>query len=591
MSELSPVAICKGVKVPPSPFLNETRIKRIEAAQFEGEEIAGALCVVREGDRVLEIGAGIGIVGAVTASHARPEAVLSFEANPSLIPHIERLYALNGLEDRIEVRNQVVTASPQRPETMTFHVRTGLAESASLDQGARRTTPVEVPTVSFDAVTAEFRPDVLIMNIDGGELDFLNHAELTGIRAVVVEFHPDLYGKRGAKDCKDALRRAGFSKIDAASSRFVWTCTRPDWAANPRNVPPQPDQGWATELRILKDAIAKPAETGDLSAPSGVLTADGEDVPEAALWRKHRRVNLPFTRPEGDVARLDGRWLWGGVLYRNFAHFVAESQGRLWGVDAAEGYLSGILFIPRRAGTDESLASFQTGFLETFGLDLPIRVLRAPTEVEELVVPGQGFGLGAISAGTEAFRKFTHSRFGAGIVPEGPDKLYISRSQLGPSRGALLGEDLLEAHLRDEGYEIFCPEQHDIATQIARYKAARQVIASEGSALHVFAYCGRADQEVAILCRRRSSATALIARHLESFTGRAPLVIDHLCGVWNNVDSHRKRLAVGEQDFAAVHEDLANAGFVTAGAPWPRLTEDYVTQRLGNRYERQWTEA
>ena len=77
------VALCKGVRVPHSPFLTETRIARINAERYEGDEIAGALAVVRPGDRVLELGAGLGIVGAVTAKNAAPDAVLSFEANPS----------------------------------------------------------------------------------------------------------------------------------------------------------------------------------------------------------------------------------------------------------------------------------------------------------------------------------------------------------------------------------------------------------------------------------------------------------------------------------------------------------------------------
>lgn len=66
-------ATCLGVKVPQSSFLTETRINRINAARYEGQEIAGALHVIREDDRVLEVGAGLGVVGAVIATNAKPE--------------------------------------------------------------------------------------------------------------------------------------------------------------------------------------------------------------------------------------------------------------------------------------------------------------------------------------------------------------------------------------------------------------------------------------------------------------------------------------------------------------------------------------
>ena len=46
MSEVEVAAECKGIKVPRSPFLSETRISRINAARYEGDEIAGALAVV-----------------------------------------------------------------------------------------------------------------------------------------------------------------------------------------------------------------------------------------------------------------------------------------------------------------------------------------------------------------------------------------------------------------------------------------------------------------------------------------------------------------------------------------------------------------
>ena len=103
-------ATCLGVKVPQSSFLTETRIDRINAARYEGQEIAGALHVIREDDRVLEVGAGLGVVGAVIATNAKPEKVLSFEANPELVPVIRALHQMNALGDRVELRNQVLFA-------------------------------------------------------------------------------------------------------------------------------------------------------------------------------------------------------------------------------------------------------------------------------------------------------------------------------------------------------------------------------------------------------------------------------------------------------------------------------------------------
>lgn len=227
MSETVEIAAeCLGVKVPGSRFLSEKRIGRINAARYEGQEISGALHVVRPEDVVLEIGAGIGIVGAVVALNARPRAVHSYEANPELIPDIRRLHELNGLQDRVHLHNEVLVSAPDRPSSVPFHLRKSYLGSSLLNSGDRPSRVVDIPTASFAEVCDEITPTVLVMDIEGGELELLRHARLDGFRAVVIEFHPGQYGVGGMRECKTILRGAGFERIDEVSSRTVWTCRR-----------------------------------------------------------------------------------------------------------------------------------------------------------------------------------------------------------------------------------------------------------------------------------------------------------------------------------------------------------------------------
>jgi len=219
------VAECLGTKVPASPFLHEKRVARINAAEYEGQEIAGALHVVNEGDTVLEIGAGIGLVGAVIAKQCKPLAVQSFEANPELIPAIEALYRLNGLEDVISVRNEVLVSAPDAPETVKFHLHGSYLGSSLIGKGKARRT-VDVPTGDFSEVCEKVKPTVLIMDIEGGELDLLRYADLSGFRAIVLEFHPKQYGIEGMRECKRILRGAGFGPVEGKSTRLVWCAAR-----------------------------------------------------------------------------------------------------------------------------------------------------------------------------------------------------------------------------------------------------------------------------------------------------------------------------------------------------------------------------
>ncbi len=219
-------AECLGVKVPASHFLHDKRIERINAARYEGQEIAGALHVVTPEDTVLEIGAGIGLVGAVIAANRTPQAIYSFEANPDLIDSINALYRMNGLQDRISVQNKVLVSAPDRPDTLSFHVRSSYLGSSLLSDETRAKKTVEIPTADFARTCHDIEPTVLVMDIEGGELDLLRHANLSAFRAVVLEFHPKVYGVEGMRECKDILRQAGFEKVEGKSTRLVWTCIR-----------------------------------------------------------------------------------------------------------------------------------------------------------------------------------------------------------------------------------------------------------------------------------------------------------------------------------------------------------------------------
>lgn len=339
--------------------------------------------------------------------------------------------------------------------------------------------------------------------------------------------------------------------------------------------------GWSEEIVTLERAtVVPPVESGFVQA-AGVLDARGVYCPRAAMWRKFRPLTTAPDRPETVTDTLSGRWIWGGVLWSHFGHFLAESTARLWALDAVDGPVDGLLFVPKRPRNEDRLKGFHKPFFDLMGVDVPIRVVTAPTEVEDLIVPGQGFGLGEISAGTQKVRAQYASRFAADVAPEGPEKLYVSRSALGLSRGSILGEPYLEDRLRQEGYEVFHPQEHPLEVQVARYRAARQVVATDGSALHLLAMAMPEDQRVAIVARRRSSAVDLLARHVDGFTGTTPLVITALHRSWFPEGRRKvKRLALGELSLPDVGRRLAEAGFVSDGSDWRPLQEAEVRAAL-----------
>jgi len=342
--------------------------------------------------------------------------------------------------------------------------------------------------------------------------------------------------------------------------------------------PPHPRRGWSTRVEVLREALVVPPETRDFTQPAGILRRDRSYCAQGALWRKARPLTTPPETPTGPVRDLPGVWLWGGVLWGHFGHFLVESTGRLWPLPALPEPIAGVLFIPKAPRRGADLSGFQSAFLDLAGVP-HTKVLTAPARVEKLFVPGQGFGLGRIAAGTAHARHWYRTHFARNVAPDGPEKLYISRSGLGAGRAKLLCEDHVDRLLEAEGYTVFHPQHHDLATQIARYKAARQVIACEGSAIHLFAMVARPEQRLAILVRRMSEATAFIARHVAGFSGTPPVVVDAISGGWLPEGEVRRRRQISALDFPKAYEALAEAGFVF-GPRWENPSRQKIEAAL-----------
>lgn len=212
------VASYHGIEVLDAPFFGSGMITSLNDGNYERHEIACGLAAIPAGARVLELGAGSGVVGAVLAKNCKPASVLSIEANDDLLPYINRLYAHNGLTKVIAARHAVVLSAPDAPETIPFYVRRNFLGSGLQAQNANRARTLQVPVLRYDELKAFYPHDAIMMDIEGGELDFLRHADLTGVNVFVAEMHRDIFGREGMRECRQLLQQAGLA-MDADLSK------------------------------------------------------------------------------------------------------------------------------------------------------------------------------------------------------------------------------------------------------------------------------------------------------------------------------------------------------------------------------------
>lgn len=342
--------------------------------------------------------------------------------------------------------------------------------------------------------------------------------------------------------------------------------------------PPSPTGGWSEQCEYVENALIVPSDGSGMRQECGVFDAKGTYLPSAVLYRNTGPLMLPPPEVPEAQETLPGTWLWGGVLLNHFGHFLTETLARVWAHSEVAGEIAGIVFLHKRNG---DVNSFHRQFYGLCQIKTELRCASVPTKVEKLIVPGQAFGLGAIAYGTAKHHAFFHTQFAKNVAPDGPKRLYVSRSALSLGKGGAIGETTLEANLEKEGYEIFHPQQHPLDVQIARYKAAEKIVGLDGSAFHLAGFCLRPDQDVAIIWRRSSGAAEHILKQLHGATGKVPLKIEEIEVDWIVASRKRAdRFSIGQIDIPAIGRELAKHGFLDADPNWAPVEKEVIDKQI-----------
>jgi capsular polysaccharide biosynthesis protein len=292
--------------------------------------------------------------------------------------------------------------------------------------------------------------------------------------------------------------------------------------------------------------------------------------------------------PGAATEYLEGRWLFGGLFYGHFGHFLCETTSRLWAADLI-GDFDGIVFYPKQRLTHEARQyRHQLPFFKALGLgDKTIRAPQVPVKIERLALPPPAFGIGELVAGRPEYRHFMKTRLSTGVAPEGARDIYVSRAQLPSQRGSVLLETRIEALMEAAGYTVFHPQHHDLPGQIAQWKAARRIVSLDGSALHLAAMLVAPETKVAILNRGPSQNIDDYILQFRAFAGIEPTRIDAVSSFYHRAGKRVvKRKTHAVLDLPKTGAALAASGFIADATGWEPLSETELTRAATELAER-----
>jgi FkbM family methyltransferase len=182
---------------------------RIRAAVYDGYYEAPEVQIIEEtmrpGDRVLDIGCGIGFV-ATLASRIVGGHVRCYDANPAMTAAARGTLERNGADATL-----INAVLQQRPasETAAFYVREEFSTSSlAPDSDA---TEISVPVLDIGREITEHAATYLVVDIEGGETDLLL-GEISGsVRKICVECHPQVTPPRSVTAMLTSLLSQDFS--------------------------------------------------------------------------------------------------------------------------------------------------------------------------------------------------------------------------------------------------------------------------------------------------------------------------------------------------------------------------------------------
>lgn len=193
--------------------------KSVRSHVFKGIYEEFECCMVekniRQGDRVLEIGTGIGLVSLLATSKAGEGNVLSCEANPALEAVIRGNYALNNWQPNLLMK--AVTADGR---DLVFHQDPNVLSSSSFDRNLNLNI-ITVPSVAMREVMALHKPNVLIVDVEGGEIEILPSVDLSDVNVIIIELHPHIVGKEKIDALLHDLDARGLEVVERSHKTYL----------------------------------------------------------------------------------------------------------------------------------------------------------------------------------------------------------------------------------------------------------------------------------------------------------------------------------------------------------------------------------
>jgi len=194
----------QDIKIPIGAHISEKIRRAMYVGEYESQEMKAIKSHLSPNDIVMELGTGIGLISSYCAKKIGSERVFTYEANPTLENFIHKTYELNHVSPQLEICILGEKAGEQ-----TFYIGKNFWSSSTVSSN-QETTSVQVNVKSFNQEIQKINPNFLIIDIEGGEYELFQYADLHQVEKMMIEVHPQAIGVEKANFVKQKIIDSGF---------------------------------------------------------------------------------------------------------------------------------------------------------------------------------------------------------------------------------------------------------------------------------------------------------------------------------------------------------------------------------------------
>jgi FkbM family methyltransferase len=211
-----------GIDLPlKHPLITPPIQRDIYFGDYERKELDVIERRLEPGDKVMEVGAGIGFLSAYCARVLGDDRVFAYEANPALLELVGVVHARN------KVHPQVVQALLGEGDgERDFFVEPDFWAS-SLVRRSPKAKGVRIRQIDFNSELRRVAPSFLIVDVEGGEYELLRNADLSAVSKLCLEVHPDVLGNARVSGVFARLIAAGLALDFTLMRKNVFYFYRP----------------------------------------------------------------------------------------------------------------------------------------------------------------------------------------------------------------------------------------------------------------------------------------------------------------------------------------------------------------------------